>query len=123
MLGCTHLKIDRLVKKFPLTVSIALSNDLTKYLWFFFFSDLGYASDCNNLELHDLKAVDFQIDLPENRRQEQYFVVCVPYSTDEDIQKRARALTYELPTGPLVPRLIGCPNEMNFNPETKMCEN
>ena len=37
MLGCTHLKIDRLVKKLPLTVSIALSNYLTKYLRTFFY--------------------------------------------------------------------------------------
>ena len=67
-----------------------------------FFSDLGYNSDCNNLELHDLKSADFEINLPENRKQEQYFVVCVPYTTDDDIQERARSLEYKLPTGPLV---------------------
>ena len=34
--------------------------------------------------------------------QNQYFVVCVPYSTDNDISERARSLEYKLPTGPLV---------------------
>jgi len=88
--------------------------------------DLGYASDCGGNELHDVKALDFELNLPdvlaETREQNQYFVVCVPYSTDNDISERARSLEYKLPTGPLVPRLLGCPDGFAFNAETKSCD-
>ncbi len=87
-------------------------------------ADLGYSSDCNELNLHDLKPADFEVrDLPENRRQEQYFIVCVPETTEEDA--RARSLeprAYIAPSGPLVPRLLGCPGEMIFNTDTRLCE-
>ena len=60
------------------------------------------AADCNGLEAGDLKAVDFDVpNLLENRVSEQYFIVCVPESTDEDIETRMnqRARAYVYPTG------------------------
>lgn len=62
--------------------------------------------------------------VPEGRSKQQYFVVCVPESTPEDIKARMeqRARTYFLPSGPLVPRLLGCPDGFTFNGESKMCE-
>ena len=78
------------------------------------------------MELHDVKPVDFDMPngIPEGRTMEQYFVVCVPESTEDDIQmrKEQRARAYFLPSGPLVPRLLGCPDGTAFNGETAMCE-
>ena len=35
--------------------------------------------------IHDLKKIDFEVkDLPENRNQDQYFIVCVPQVTEND---------------------------------------
>ena len=68
-------------------------------------------------------------DLPEGRSNDQYFVVCVPESTPEDIQTRKdlkerdpKVLFYVLPTGPIVPRLIGCPEGSVFDSESGMCQ-
>lgn len=93
-----------------------------------FFSDLGFLADCEGQEKHDVKAVDFDMPtgVPEGRSKEQYFIVCVPESTPEDIaarkaeMERARALV--LPSGPLVPRLLGCPDGTTFSSESKSCE-
>ena len=78
--------------------------------------DLGLNSLCD-ISAYDLKPADFEVPLPEGRKQEQYFVVCVPLTTEQD--RLARSL---FPTGPTVPRLIGCPGEQLFNAETKLCE-
>ena len=47
----------------------------------------------------------------------QYFVVCVPATTSTD--RLARSL---LPTGPVVPRLVRCPGQQRFDPDTKLCQ-
>ena len=62
--------------------------------------------------------------LPEGTGKEQYFVVCVFESTEADIQKRKsqRAPEWFLPSGPLVPRLLGCPDDSAFNGESGKCE-
>ena len=62
--------------------------------------------------------------LPEGTGKEQYFVVCVFESTEADIQKRKsqRAPEWFLPSGPLVPRLLGCPDDSAFNGESRKCE-
>jgi len=50
-----------------------------------FVSDLGYKSSCDGMGIHDLKKIDFEVkDLPENRNQDQYFIVCVPQVTEND---------------------------------------
>merc|ERR1711936_951721 len=72
-----------------------------------------------------LKAVDFEMPyLPEGTAKEQYFVVCVPESTPADIQKRKnqRTKAYFLPSGPIVPRLLGCPDGAAFSGESMKCE-
>lgn len=80
-------------------------------------ADLGYAADCDGIAAYDLKPADFGVDnLPEGRRQEQYFVVCVPQKTEEDARERSL-----FPTGPVAPRLLGCPGETVFDSEIKMC--
>merc|ERR1711953_63528 len=86
--------------------------------------DLGISADCNGLEAGDFTSVDGDIpNPPENRESGQYFIVCVPESTDEDIQKRKeqRARAYIYPSGPVVPRLLGCPDPLFFDAETKSC--
>lgn len=88
------------------------------------FIDLGISADCNGLEAGDFTALDSDIpNPPENRESGQYFIVCVPESTDEDIQKRKeqRARAYIYPSGPVVPRLLGCPDPLFFDAETKSC--
>jgi hypothetical protein len=87
---------------------------------------LGFSTDCNDLTLHDLKPVDFEVDnKPDGRTSDQYFIVCVPQTTDADVESRARSLDdgFAPASGPLVPRLLGCPDEMVFNQDNKMCEN
>ena len=82
------------------------------------------AADCNGLEAGDFKAVDFDVpNLLENRVSQQYFIVCVPESTDEDIEIRRnqRARAYVYPTGPVVARLLGCPDETIYDAETRSC--
>ncbi len=78
--------------------------------------DLGLNSVCD-VPAYDLKSADFSVPLPEGRTQDQYFIVCVPMTTEED--RRARSLA---PTGPVVPRLVGCPGEQVFDANTKMCQ-
>jgi len=51
--------------------------------------DLGYSTDCDGMNVHDLKPVDFDVEnMPEGRTQTQYFIVCVPEKTAEDRQAR-----------------------------------
>merc|ERR1712004_286924 len=86
--------------------------------------DLGISADCNGLEAGEFTSLDSDIpNPPENRESGQYFIVCVPESTDEDIQKRKeqRARAYIYPSGPVVPRLLGCPDPLFFDAETKSC--
>merc|ERR1711936_202302 len=88
-------------------------------------SDLGFAASCDGEEAGVLKAVDFEMPyLPEGTAKEQYFVVCVPESTPADIQKRKnqRTKAYFLPSGPIVPRLLGCPDGAAFSGESMKCE-
>lgn len=88
---------------------------------------MGYLASCDGHNVHDVKAVDFDMPrgVPEGRSKEQYFVVCVPESTEEDRATRKaameRARSYVLPSGPLVPRLLGCPDGTTFNSETGSC--
>ena len=55
-------------------------------------TDLGLYTDCNGMNSHELKPVDF--DFPEgqiqrlhgkNRFPDQYFIACVPHVTEDDI--------------------------------------
>merc|ERR1712038_800474 len=88
-------------------------------------TDLGFAASCDGEIDGTTKAVDFEMPyLPEGTTKEQYFVVCVFESTEADIQKRKsqRAPEWFLPSGPLVPRLLGCPDDSAFNGESGKCE-
>ena len=84
---------------------------------------MGISGDCNGLEAGELTAVGDVPNMPENRESGQYFIVCVPESTEADIQERKqqRARAYVYPSGPIVPRLLGCPDPLFFDPETKSC--
>ena len=87
--------------------------------------ELGYDANCDGEEEGALKAADFEIpNLPEDVDKARYFVVCVAESTLEDIETRKtqRARAYILPSGPVVPRLLGCPEGSAFNAESKICE-
>jgi len=94
--------------------------------------ELGYNADCNGLAAHDLKAVDFAItDMPEGRSRDQYFVVCVPGTTREDRELEAevkntfphlKGRSLVIPTGPVLPRILGCPGGTTFNQETFTCQ-
>ena len=91
----------------------------------FIFLDLGFAASCGEEEAGILKAVDFDMPyLPEGTAKEQYFVVCVQESTEADIQKRKsqRAKQWFEPSGPIVPRLLGCPDGAAFSSESMKCE-
>eukprot|EP00095_Tigriopus_kingsejongensis_P011760 maker-scaffold241_size241811-snap-gene-1.14 protein:Tk11760 transcript:maker-scaffold241_size241811-snap-gene-1.14-mRNA-1 annotation:"chitin binding peritrophin-" len=81
-------------------------------------NDLGYNTDCGSLNPFELKAVDFEVlGIPSDRTSDQYFLVCVPETTEDDrVSDRAYS------TGPPVPRLLGCPRGHTFNPNTKVCE-
>jgi len=88
-------------------------------------NELGYDANCDGEEEGALKAADFEIpNLPEDVDKARYFVVCVAESTLEDIETRKtqRARAYILPSGPVVPRLLGCPEGSAFNAESKICE-
>ena len=92
---------------------------------FFVSSDLGFAASCDGERAGALKSVDFDVSLlRKGTDKEQYFVVCVPETTPADIEKRKnqRARAYFLPSGQVVPRLLGCPNGSVFNGESKRCE-
>ena len=45
------------------------------------------------MSTHQLKSVDFEFpdELPEGRSADQYFVVCVPTATDDDLQLYSEA--------------------------------
>merc|ERR1712088_1010388 len=88
-------------------------------------TELGFAASCDGEIDGTTKAVDFDMPyLPEGTAKEQYFVVCVPESTPADIEERKnqRAKAYFLPSGPVVPRLLGCPDGAAFNGESMKCE-
>ena len=55
--------------------------------------DLGYATDCEGMNSHELKAVDFEFpnEIPEDRNADQYFVVCVAQATEDDLQLYSEA--------------------------------
>ena len=80
---------------------------------------LGYlAATCSDTSAYGLKPADFDLGkLPAGKNPGQYFLVCVPETTAED--RRARSL---VPTGPVVPRLLGCPGELVFNAQSMICE-
>ena len=88
---------------------------------------MGFAASCDGEIDGTLKAVDFEMPyLPKGTTKEQYFVVCVFESTPADIEKRKsqKALGKEewfLPSGPLVPRLLGCPDGSSFSSESGGC--
>ena len=91
---------------------------------FFLISDLGFAASCDGEIDGTTKAVDFEMPyLPEGTTKEQYFVVCVFESTPADIKKRKsqRAPEWFLPSGPLVPRLLGCPDGSSFSSGSGGC--
>lgn len=90
---------------------------------------LGYSTDCNDMSTHQLKSVDFEFpdELPEGRSTDQYFVVCVPQATEDDLQlySEARAkygrMVHLITSGPLAPRVLGCPGTMVFDSDTSTC--
>ena len=104
--------------------------------------------------MHELKAVDFDFKTPSGMDRDQvgqifstflhfvvadigshlsfqFFVVCVPSSTqaDRDLEAQVKAAFPHLrsrglltPSGPLTPRILCCPNGSTFNPEVKVCQ-
>ncbi|TRY73303.1 hypothetical protein TCAL_15787 [Tigriopus californicus] len=80
--------------------------------------DLGYNANCNGLGAFDLKPVDFEVNgIPADRTSDQYFLVCVPETTEDDrISERAYS------TGEPVPRLLGCPGSYYFDPTIGTCQ-
>merc|ERR1711997_613385 len=96
--------------------------------------DLGFYTNCDGVSSHGLKSVDF--DFPngqiqrlhgENRFPDQYFVVCIPKVTEDDLQlfREAREkygrMVHLVANGPLVPRVLGCPGTMVFDPTYSRC--
>ena len=91
----------------------------------FLLLELGFDANCDGELDGTTKAVDFNMPyLPEGTTKEQYFVVCVFESTEADIAKRKaqRAPEWFLPSGPVVPRLLGCPDDTAFSGESGKCE-
>ena len=85
---------------------------------------MGFAASCDGEIDGTTKAVDFEMPyLPEGTTKEQYFVVCVFESTPADIKKRKSQIAPErlLPSGPLVPRLLGCPDGSSFSSGSGGC--
>ena len=80
---------------------------------------------------HQLKAIDFALDPPDGMTVESYFVVCVNQATAEDraLEAQVKASFPHLAgrgllqaTGPLVPRLLCCPDGTKFSPTSLLCE-
>lgn len=81
------------------------------------FAELGFDANCDGVPAFGLKAADFPLhDLPEGRAAGQYFVVCVPEAGDGSENSDNNALV-----GPVAPRLLGCPDQMVFDEDTKRC--
>ncbi|CAB4062246.1 unnamed protein product [Lepeophtheirus salmonis] len=82
-----------------------------------FVQDLGINENCDGYNAYELKALSSDIpNLPQNRYIQQYFVVCLPMLTEED-----KLQEIPIATGPIAPRLLGCPEYHEFDPNTNTC--
>jgi len=95
--------------------------------------DLGFNTDCSGLGSFELKALDFDLGaaLPEGMTPDNYFLVCVPSATEEDraLEAQVKSAFPHLqgrglvqPTGPILPRLLCCPEGSKFNQQTLVCD-